>query len=67
MFDIVDTVFSYKRELITWSFLQDFSKGKASSLQFICNAHTAFLLGGAGLPFRLGESDARICSQIYTP
>ena len=46
MFDIVDTAFSYERELIVCSFLQDFSKGKGSSLRLICNAHTAFLLGG---------------------
>ena len=47
MFDIVDTVFSYKREFIICLFLQDFSKGKGSSLQLFCNAHTAFLLCGA--------------------
>ena len=44
MFDIVDTVFSYERELIVCSFVQDFSKGKGISLQLIWNAHTAFLL-----------------------
>ena len=42
MFDIVDAAFSYKRELIVCSFVQDFSKGKGSSLPLICNAHTAF-------------------------
>ena len=48
MFDIVDVVFSYERELIV-SFLQDFSKRKGSSLQLICNAHTTFLLCGEDL------------------
>ena len=47
MFDVVDTTFSYERELIFCSFLQDFSKGKGSSLQLICNTHTAYLLCGA--------------------
>ena len=47
MFDIVDTALSYERELVVCSFLQDFSKGKGSSLQLIYNAHTAFLLCGA--------------------
>ena len=46
-FDMVDTVFSYERELIFCSFLQDFSKGKGRHLQLICNARTAFLLCGA--------------------
>ena len=45
MFEIVDTAFGYEREVIIRSFLQDFSKGKESTLQLICNAHTAFLLG----------------------
>ena len=49
MFDIVDTAFSYERELIVCSFLQDFSKGKGSTLQLIYNAHTVFLLCGAEL------------------
>ena len=49
MFDIVDTTFSYERELIVYSFLQDFSTGKGSSLKLNCNAHTAFLLCGAEL------------------
>ena len=43
-FDIVDTLFSNERDLIACSFLQDFPKGKGSSLQIIYNAHTAFLL-----------------------
>ena len=43
MFDIENAALSYERELIVCSFLQDFSKGKGSSLQLICNAHTAFL------------------------
>ena len=47
MFDIVDTAYSYEGELIVRSFLQDFSKGKGSGLQVICNVHTAFLLCGA--------------------
>ena len=46
-FDIVDTALSYGRELIVCSFLQDFSTGKQSNLQLMCNAHTAFLLFGA--------------------
>ena len=41
-FDIVDTAFSYERELIICTFLQNFS-GKESNLQLILNAHTAFL------------------------
>ena len=47
MFDIVDTAFSYEREMIVCSFLKDFSEGKGSTLLLICNAHTAFLLCGA--------------------
>ena len=43
MFHIVDAALSYERELIVCSFLQNFSMGKGSSLQIICNAHTAFL------------------------
>ena len=46
MADILDTIFSYERELTVCSFLQNFSKGKGSGLQLICNAHTAFLLCG---------------------
>ena len=46
MFDLVDTLYSYERVLIICSFLQDISKGKRSSLQLICNAHTAFTLYG---------------------
>ena len=49
MFNIVDTAFSYEREMIVCSILQDFSTGKGSSLQLICNAHTAFLLYGGAL------------------
>ena len=44
MFDIVDTAFSCKREMIVCSILHDIFKGKGNSLQLICNAHTAFLL-----------------------
>ena len=50
MFDIVDTAFSYKIELIAYSFLRDFSSGKGSNLQLIWNAHTVFLLCGAEHP-----------------
>ena len=39
---MVDTAFSYERELIVCSFLLDFPMGKGSSLQIICNTHTAF-------------------------
>ena len=39
MVNIVHTAFSYERELIICLFLQDFSKGKGSSVQLICNAH----------------------------
>ena len=47
IFDIIVTAFSYERYLIVYSFLQDFPKGKGSSLQLICNAQTAFLLRGS--------------------
>ena len=47
MFDMVYTAFSYEREMIVCSFLQDFSRGKGSSLQSMSNAHTTFLLCGA--------------------
>ena len=47
MLDIVDTVFSYVRELIVCSFLRDFANDKGSSLQLICNADNAFLICGA--------------------
>ena len=43
---LVDTAFSYEKELIACSFLQEFSKGKGSSLQLIYNAQTTFLLCG---------------------
>ena len=46
MFDRVYTAFSYKRELIVYSFLQDLYKGKGSSLQLTCNAHV-FIFWGA--------------------
>ena len=49
MFDKVDTAFSYERGLIVCSFLEDFSKGKGGSLQLIYNAHTTFILCGAGI------------------
>ena len=54
---IVDAAFSYERELIVCLFLQDFSTRKGSSLQLICNAHTAFLLCGAemGVLGEMGE------------
>ena len=41
MFCIADAAFSYERELIVCSYLQNFCKGKGSRLQFICIAHTA--------------------------
>ena len=44
MLAVVDIAFSYERDVIVCSFLQDFSKGKGSALQCICYAHTAFLL-----------------------
>ncbi len=47
MFDMVDTVFSYRRALIVCLFLQKSSKVKESSLHEIWNADTAYLLGGA--------------------
>ena len=53
MFDIVDTAFIYERELIACSFLQDFSKGKGSSLQLISFAHTAFLLCETDLGYQV--------------
>ena len=43
-FYIVDTAFSYEREFIVCSSLQDFTKGKGSILQLMCNAYTSFLL-----------------------
>ena len=58
MFDKVDTAFGDERDLFICSFLQDISKEKGSSLQLLCNTHTAFLLcGGAmrycNLPLRI--------------
>ncbi len=47
MFDMVDTAFSYGREMIVCLFLQESLKVKESSLYEIQNADTAFLLGGA--------------------
>ena len=44
MLDIVDTTFSYGRELIVCLFLQESSKVKESSLYEIWNADTAFLV-----------------------
>ena len=44
-------------ELIVCLFLQDFSKGKESSLLLICNAYTAFLLRGA---------EMNVCHLIFT-
>ena len=65
MFDVVDTAFSYERKLIVRSFLQDFCKGKGSGLEIICNAHIAFLLGGAAAAFKLpvnqpGDGSSRL-------
>ena len=45
--DISDTAFSYEREFREKKLQWDFSEGKGSDLQLICNAHTAFLLNGA--------------------
>ena len=56
MFDIADTTFSYEKELIFCSFLQGFSKAKGSSLQLICNAHTAFLHCGPDWKLATGPS-----------
>ena len=69
MFDIVDTAFSYERELIVCSFLQDFSKGKGSSLQLICNAHTAFLLCvlANDLIQSTGKKLAFVTPDLYSP
>ena len=48
MFYIVDTAFSYEREsIVSAHLLQDFSNGRGSSLQLICNTHTTILLCGA--------------------
>ena len=52
---LICNAFSYDREFIICSFLQDFSKGKGSNLQLICNAHTAFLHSGAELGGCQGE------------
>ena len=49
MFDIVDAVVNYERELIVCSVLKDFSEG--SSLKLIFNAYTAFLLRGAEISY----------------
>ena len=67
MFDIVDAAFSYERELIVCSFLQDVSMGKGSSLQLICNAHTAFLLSGAEFQSRnLKEGTGSPLTHVLT-
>ena len=58
MFDIVGTAFSYETELIVYSFKQDFSSGKGSSLYIICNAHTAFLADLLYSRVNKGNSDA---------
>ena len=58
MFDMVDTAFNYEREFTVCSFLQDFSTGKGSKLQFVCNAHTAFLLCGADCALPLSRQNA---------
>ena len=62
LYDIIDTAFSYERELTVCSFLQDFSNGKGSNLQLICNAHTAFLLCGAEL---VGEVEVGLTLIMY--
>ena len=47
MFDIAGTAFICERDLTVSSFLQDFTKGRGSSLQLICNARSVVLLCGA--------------------
>ena len=44
-----DTAFSYERALIVCSFVQDFYKGKGNNLQFIYDAHIAFLFWWADI------------------
>ena len=56
MFYIVDTAFSYEKELIVCSFPQEFSKGKESSLQLICNVHTEFYFVGQNFNALLGQN-----------
>ena len=43
MFDMTDTAFSYEREFIVCSFLQDFSEGIGSSLQLMHMLHFYFV------------------------
>ena len=43
---MVDTAFIYESELVVCSFLHDLPKGKGSSLQIHCNAHTVFYFVG---------------------
>ena len=72
MFDIiVDTAFCYKRELIVCSFLQGLSKGKGSTLQLTCNAHTMFWFVGQKCGYALwvcvGCGWMDITLEIYFP
>ena len=54
--------------MIVCSFLQEFSKGKESTLHLICNAHTAFLLCRAAFKesiwMRLTHSTVNIYTRI---
>ena len=56
MLDIVDAAFSYEKELIACSFLQNFSMGKGSSFGLICNAHTAFCEAERALSTRVTKT-----------
>ena len=67
MFDIVDTAFSYGREMIVCLFLQESSKVKESSLHEIWNADIAFLHSGAGMPLgdtNINQMVSMICTGI---
>ena len=56
MFGIIDTALSYERELIICTFLQDFSKGKGSSLPLTCNTtYCVFTLWGRTFDMFLKE------------
>ena len=49
MFDIIDTLFSYRKGLIVCSLHQEFSNTKESTLHVSWNVDTAFLLCGTTL------------------
>ncbi len=61
MFDIVDTPFSYRRQLIVCSSLQEFSKTKESTMHVIWNVDTAFLLCGADILYCISS---RLCHHL---